>query len=77
MCLLELFRLHITHTKTIRKNRYPRFNNTPRISNLYPEFLLLKVDEDSTETEATSLEDSRDFSDYEQIHLYMHKNEQR
>lgn len=58
MCLLDLFKLHVTHKNLSKSKSYKSFDKittVPRISQLYPEFLLVKVGEDSVETMSTTI----------------------
>ncbi|RZB41501.1 hypothetical protein BDFB_010419 [Asbolus verrucosus] len=84
MCLLELFRLHVTHNRTVNKSKsYASFKNAasaPRINSHYPEFLLLKVAEDSLDTVSTTIPDSTscfDFKDCSKFHIKLRQNEKR
>lgn len=61
MCLLDLFKLHVTQKSFNKSKSYKSFDkitSVPRISQHYPEFLLLKVGEDSLETLSTTVPDS-------------------
>lgn len=53
MCLLELFKLHVTH-KTFQSKSFENNVRNCKINSIYPEFLLLKVSEDN-ETVSTAL----------------------